>query len=118
MFTTRPDTLYGATFFVLAPEHELVSRVDSRGGARVRSPRRREKTEERAAANEKTGVPTGLHVVNPVNGVRLPVYVADYVLSDYGTGAIMAVPAHDTRDFEFARDVRAGGAPGHPAGRR
>ncbi|MEO5633590.1 leucine--tRNA ligase [Gaiella sp.] len=102
VFTTRPDTLYGATFFVLAPEHELVSRVDSE---EVRAYVRRaaaKKTEERAAATEKTGVFTGLHVVNPANDERLPVYVADYVLSDYGTGAIMAVPAHDTRDFEFA----------------
>ena len=103
VFTTRPDTLYGATFFVLAPEHALVSRVDS---DEVRAYVRRaaaKKTEERAAATEKTGIFTGLHVVNPVNGERLPVYVADYVLSDYGTGAIMAVPAHDTRDFEFAQ---------------
>ena len=102
VFTTRPDTLYGATFFVLAPEHELVARIDSddvrdyvrRAGAK--------KTEERAQATEKTGVFTGLHAVNPVNGERLPVYVADYVLTDYGTGAIMAVPAHDQRDFDFA----------------
>jgi len=103
VFTTRPDTLHGATFFVFAPEHELVSRVDLE---EVRAYVRRagaKKTEERAAATEKTGVFTGLHVVNPVNGERLPVYVADYVLSDYGTGAIMAVPAHDTRDFEFAK---------------
>jgi leucyl-tRNA synthetase len=102
VFTTRPDTLFGATFFVLAPEHELVARADSdevqeyvrRAGAK--------KTEERAAAEEKTGVFTGLHAVNPVNGERLPVYVADYVLMDYGTGAVMAVPAHDQRDFDFA----------------
>jgi leucyl-tRNA synthetase len=102
VFTTRPDTLYGATFFVLAPEHELVERIDSddvreyvrRAGAK--------KTPERAQATEKTGVFTGLHAVNPVNGERLPVYVADYVLTDYGTGAIMAVPAHDQRDFDFA----------------
>jgi leucyl-tRNA synthetase len=103
VFTTRPDTLFGATFFVLAPEHELVGRLDS---DEVREYVRRaaaKKTEERAAATEKTGVFTGLHVVNPVNGERIPVYVADYVLADYGTGAIMAVPAHDTRDFEFAR---------------
>jgi leucyl-tRNA synthetase len=103
VFTTRPDTLYGATFFVLAPEHELVARIASeevqdyvrRAGAK--------KTADRAAATEKTGVFTGLHAVNPVNGERLPVYVADYVLTDYGTGAIMAVPAHDERDFEFAK---------------
>ena len=102
VFTTRPDTLYGATFFVLAPEHELVARIDS---DEVRDYVRRagaKKTVERAQATEKTGVVTGLHVVNPVNGERLPVYVADYVLTDYGTGAIMAVPAHDQRDFDFA----------------
>jgi leucyl-tRNA synthetase len=103
VFTTRPDTLHGATFFVLAPEHELVPRIDS---DEVREYVRRasaKKTEERAAATEKTGVVTGLHAVNPVNGERLPVYVADYVLTDYGTGAIMAVPAHDQRDFDFAQ---------------
>ena len=103
VFTTRPDTLYGATFFVLAPEHELVPRIDS---DEVREYVRRasaKKTAERAAAAEKTGVFTGLHAVNPVNGERLPVYVADYVLTDYGTGAIMAVPAHDQRDFDFAQ---------------
>jgi leucyl-tRNA synthetase len=102
VFTTRPDTLYGATFFVLAPEHELVARIDSDD---VRDYVRRagvKKTEERAAAVEKTGVLTGLHAINPVNEERLPVYVADYVLTDYGTGAIMAVPAHDQRDFDFA----------------
>jgi leucyl-tRNA synthetase len=102
VFTTRPDTLFGATFFVLAPEHELVARLDSE---EVREYVRRagaKKTEERAAAVEKTGVFTGLHAVNPVNGERLPVYVADYVLTDYGTGAVMAVPAHDQRDFDFA----------------
>ncbi|MBA3380469.1 MAG: leucine--tRNA ligase [Actinobacteria bacterium] len=102
VFTTRPDTLYGATFFVLAPEHELIAGIKS---AEVREYVRRsaaKKTGERAAAAEKTGVFTGLHAVNPVNGERLPVYVADYVLMDYGTGAIMAVPAHDQRDFDFA----------------
>jgi leucyl-tRNA synthetase len=102
VFTTRPDTLYGATFFVLAPEHELVERIDS---DEVRDYVRRtgaKKTKERAQATEKTGVFAGLHVVNPVNGERLPVFVADYVLTDYGTGAIMAVPAHDERDFDFA----------------
>jgi leucyl-tRNA synthetase len=105
VFTTRPDTLYGATFFVLAPEHELVSRIESDD---VREYVRRtaaKKTQERAAAEEKTGVLTGLHAVNPVNDERIPLYVADYVLADYGTGAIMAVPAHDRRDFDFAREL-------------
>ena len=103
VFTTRADTLYGATFLVLAPEHELVSRI---GSDEVREYVRHaaaKKTAERAAAVEKTGVFTGLHAVNPVNDERIPVYVADYVLPDYGTGAIMAVPAHDQRDFDFAR---------------
>jgi leucyl-tRNA synthetase len=102
VFTTRPDTLYGATFFVLAPEHELVARIDSdEVGAYVRRAAAK-KTQERASAVEKTGVFTGIHALNPVNGEQLPVYVADYVLADYGTGAIMAVPAHDQRDFDFA----------------
>ena len=118
VFTTRPDTLYGATFFVLAPEHELVARIDS---DEVREYVRRaaaKKTEERAAATEKTGVFTGLHAVNPVNGERLPVYVADYVLTDYGTGAIMAVPAHDQRDFDFASAFGLADPPGRAAARR
>jgi leucyl-tRNA synthetase len=102
VFTTRPDTLFGATFFVLAPEHPLVERIDSedvRAYAKQTAARR---GEERATEEEKTGVSTGLHATNPVNGGRLPVYVADYVLMEYGTGAIMAVPAHDERDREFA----------------
>ena len=102
VFTTRPDTLFGATFFVLAPEHPLVERIDSdevRAYAKQTAARR---GEERAAEEVKTGVFTGLHAINPVNGERLPVYVADYVLMEYGTGAIMAVPAHDERDREFA----------------
>ena len=102
VFTTRPDTLYGATFFVLAPEHELVARIDSEDVRRYVRRAGAKKTEERAQAVEKTGVFTGLHAINPVNGERLPIYVADYVLTDYGTGAIMAVPAHDQRDFDFA----------------
>src|SRR5215217_5502691 len=102
VFTTRPDTLFGATFFVLAPEHDLVSRIES---DEVQAYVRRaaaKKTAERAAAEEKTGVATGLHAVNPVNDEQIPIFVADYVLTDYGTGAIMAVPAHDRRDFDFA----------------
>src|SRR3954466_5362578 len=108
VFTTRPDTLYGATFFVLAPEHELVDRIAERvpNGGEIREYVRRaavKKTEERAQAVEKTGVATGLDVINPVSGEAIPIYVADYVLTDYGTGAIMAVPAHDERDFAFAQ---------------
>jgi leucyl-tRNA synthetase len=102
VFTTRPDTLFGATFFVLAPEHPLVERVESdevREYAKRTAARR---GEARVTEEAKTGVFTGLYVTNPVNGERLPVYVADYVLMEYGTGAIMAVPAHDERDREFA----------------
>jgi leucyl-tRNA synthetase len=102
VFTTRPDTLFGATFFVLAPEHPLVERIanDEVGDYVKRTAARR--GEDRAAEEAKTGVFTGHYATNPVNGERLPVYVADYVLMEYGTGAIMAVPAHDERDREFA----------------
>jgi leucyl-tRNA synthetase len=102
VFTTRPDTLFGATFFVLAPEHPLVERI---GGEDVLAYARQtaaKRGEERATEDEKTGVFTGQYATNPVNGERLPIYVADYVLMDYGTGAIMAVPAHDERDRRFA----------------
>ena len=109
VFTTRPDTLFGATFFVLAPEHPDLERLVAGDGheqevAEYVQKALKESTEERAAAErEKTGVFTGRHVINPVNGERIPVYVSDYVLMEYGTGAIMAVPAHDERDFEFAQ---------------
>jgi leucyl-tRNA synthetase len=102
VFTTRPDTLFGATFFVLAPEHPLVEQI---GTPEVLEYARRtaaKRGEERAAEEVKTGVFTGRYATNPVNGDRLPIWVADYVLMDYGTGAIMAVPAHDERDREFA----------------
>ena len=108
VFTTRPDTLFGATFFVLAPEHpeleRLVAGTPAEEAVREYVNRvGRESAEERGAEDrEKTGVPLGRSVVNPVNGERIPMYVADYVLMEYGTGAIMAVPGHDTRDFEFA----------------
>ena len=102
VFTTRPDTLFGATFFVLAPEHPLVERIDSDEVQAYAKQTAARRGEERATEEEKTGVFTGLHAINPVNGERLPVYVADYVLMEYGTGAIMAVPAHDERDREFA----------------
>jgi leucyl-tRNA synthetase len=102
VFTTRPDTLYGATFFVLAPEHPLVERIATPDVDEYVRHTAQKKTEERAADGPKTGVFTGRHATNPVNGERLPIWVADYVLMDYGTGAIMAVPAHDERDREFA----------------
>src|SRR3954465_2819531 len=103
VFTTRPDTLYGATFFVVAPEHPFVEEF---GNDEVREYARHtaaKRGEERAAEEEKTGVFTGYYATNPVNGDKLPIWVADYVLMDYGTGAIMAVPAHDERDLEFAQ---------------
>ncbi len=109
VFTTRPDTLFGATFFVLAPEHpeleRLVAGTPAEAAVREYVDRvARESAEERGAEDrEKTGVPLGRNVVNPVNGEEIPMFVADYVLMEYGTGAIMAVPAHDSRDYEFAR---------------
>ena len=109
VFTTRPDTLFGATFFVLAPEHPEVERLAA-GTEHERAVRdyvnesARATAEERAdEEHQKTGVPLGREVVNPVNGERIPMFVADYVLMEYGTGAIMAVPAHDERDYEFAK---------------
>jgi leucyl-tRNA synthetase len=107
VFTTRPDTLFGATFFVLAPEHPLVERFAERSpnGEELREYARHaaaRKSEDRVASEEKTGVFTGFFAVNPVNDERIPIWVADYVLMDYGTGAVMAVPAHDERDFAFA----------------
>jgi leucyl-tRNA synthetase len=104
VFTTRPDTLFGATFFVMAPEHPDVLKLNDSPEVHEYVNRAvRESPEERAEAKEKTGVPLGHTVTNPVNGEELPMYVADYVLLEYGTGAIMAVPAHDERDFEFAQ---------------
>ena len=102
VFTTRADTLFGATFFVLAPEHPFVDAHASEEAKEYARHAGARPVEERAAATKKTGVFTGLHAVNPVNGEKLPIWVADYVLMDYGTGAIMAVPAHDERDGEFA----------------
>jgi leucyl-tRNA synthetase len=105
VFTTRPDTLFGATFFVMAPEHPDVLKLSDSPEVRDYVNRAiSESAEERGAeAREKTGVPLGRTVTNPVNGEEIPMFVADYVLMEYGTGAIMAVPAHDARDFEFAR---------------
>ena len=108
VFTTRADTLFGATFFVLAPEHPLVEQLAERtpDAAALREYVRKagaKRGEERAAAEDKTGVSTGFTATNPVNGEHIPIWVADYVLMDYGTGAVMAVPAHDERDFAFAQ---------------
>ncbi|MCC6233659.1 MAG: leucine--tRNA ligase [Verrucomicrobiales bacterium] len=107
VFTTRPDTLFGATYMVLAPEHGLVEALASGAQRAAVDAYRREiakksDLERTELAKEKTGVFTGAYALNPVNGARIPIWIADYVLASYGTGAIMAVPAHDTRDFEFA----------------
>jgi leucyl-tRNA synthetase len=108
IYTTRPDTLFGATFMVLAPEHPLVERITTdEHRARVKEyvEKARKETEIDRLSTErpKTGVATGGFAINPVNGEQIPIWVADYVLMTYGTGAIMAVPAHDERDFEFAK---------------
>ncbi|KIL77840.1 leucine--tRNA ligase [Bacillus badius] len=121
VFTTRPDTLFGATYAVLAPEHPFVAQIttDEQKDAvaayldKIKSKSDLERTD---LAKEKTGVFTGAYAINPANGEKMPIWIADYVLMSYGTGAIMAVPAHDERDYEFAqmfnlpiREVVAGG---------
>ncbi|MEY2466854.1 MAG: leucyl-tRNA synthetase, partial [Verrucomicrobiota bacterium] len=108
VFTTRPDTLFGATYMVLAPEHELVDEIttlEQRDAvAKYRTEVSKKSDLERTElAKEKTGVFTGAYAINPVNDEKIPIWIADYVLASYGTGAIMAVPAHDERDFEFAK---------------
>jgi leucyl-tRNA synthetase len=108
VFTTRPDTLWGATFMVLAPEHPLVDKLTTPEQHEavheyIHEAVRQTDIEREALDKEKTGVFTGGYAINPVNDERIPVWIADYVLMTYGTGAIMAVPAHDQRDFEFAR---------------
>jgi leucyl-tRNA synthetase len=108
VFTTRPDTLFGATYMILSPEHPLVSEITTaeqkeaveKYRVSVASKSDLDRTE---LNKEKSGVFTGAHAINPVNGERIPIWIADYVLMGYGTGAIMAVPAHDERDFEFAK---------------
>jgi len=107
VFTTRPDTLFGATFLVLAPEHPLVAQLTTdetreRVDVYVKEAIKKSEIERQSEGKEKTGVFTGSYAINPVNGEKIPVWVADYVLWGYGTGAIMAVPAHDERDFAFA----------------
>ncbi len=108
VYTTRADTLFGATYMVLAPEHELVDKITTpehrkEAEAYVAAARNRSDLDRTADTKEKTGVFTGAYAINPVNGQSIPIWIADYVLMGYGTGAIMAVPAHDTRDFEFAK---------------
>ncbi|MBE3560516.1 MAG: leucine--tRNA ligase [Ktedonobacteraceae bacterium] len=108
VFTTRPDTIYGVTFFVLAPEHPWVEKITTPEhkaavAAYVEQARRMTEIERMSTEKEKTGVFTGGYVTNPVSGEQVPVWIADYVLMGYGSGAVMGVPAHDQRDFEFAR---------------
>lgn len=108
VFTTRPDTLFGVTYLVLAPEHPWVERITTEGQrdavrAYVEASARVSEIERTSTVREKTGVATGAFATNPVNGERIPIWVADYVLGSYGTGAVMAVPGHDERDFAFAR---------------
>ncbi len=108
VFTTRPDTLFGVTFMVLAPEHELVQSITTSGQkadveAYVKQAQSKSDIERQETNREKTGVFTGAYAINPINNEKVPVWIADYVLTGYGTGAIMAVPAHDERDNEFAK---------------
>ena len=107
VFTTRPDTLFGVSFMVIAPEHPLVTKITNpacRAEVEAYVDQTSRKLEvDRKAATDKSGVFTGAYAVNPLNGAKIPIWTADYVLMDYGTGAIMAVPGHDSRDFEFAQ---------------
>ncbi len=107
VFTTRPDTLFGATYMVVAPEHQLVAKITTaeyhiRVNEYLKAATLKSDLDRTDLAKDKTGVFTGRYAINPVNNKKIPIWVADYVLTGYGTGAIMAVPAHDTRDFEFA----------------
>ncbi|MGV3175694.1 leucine--tRNA ligase [Aerococcus suis] len=120
-FTTRPDTLFGATFIVLSPEHELIHDITTDEQAEVvqdyvNQAALKSDLERTDLAKDKTGVFTGAYAINPINGEKLPIWIADYVLPSYGTGAVMSVPAHDERDYDFAKkyelpiiDVIAGG---------
>jgi leucyl-tRNA synthetase len=108
VFTTRPDTLFGATYMVLSPEHKLVPQITTAEQKKAVEDYKafaagKSDLERTELAKEKSGVFTGAYAINPVNGEKIPIWIADYVLASYGTGAIMAVPAHDTRDFEFAQ---------------
>jgi leucyl-tRNA synthetase len=111
VFTTRPDTLFGATYMVIAPEHQLTGIITTPGKNKdvenyIKASSLKSELDRTDLAKEKTGVFTGRYAINPVNHKKIPLWVADYVLTGYGTGAIMAVPAHDTRDFEFAEKFR------------
>ncbi len=111
IFTTRPDTLFGATYLVLAPEHPLVPLITTANCRTLvetyrQTASRKSELERTELSKEKSGVFTGAYAINPVNGEQIPIWIADYVLASYGTGAIMAVPAHDQRDLEFARQYQ------------
>ena len=128
VYTTRPDTLFGATYMVLAPEHPLVAQIatdDQRAAVEsyIKASASKSERDRQDASKEKTGVFTGAYAINPVNNERIPVWIADYVLTGYGTGAIMAVPAHDDRDHAFAKkfnlpiiEVVRPATPGTPPG--
>jgi leucyl-tRNA synthetase len=108
VYTTRPDTLFGATYMVLAPEHPLVAHITapeqkSAVNDYIKAVASKSERDRQDASKEKTGVFTGAYAINPVNNARIPIWIADYVLTGYGTGAIMAVPAHDDRDYAFAK---------------
>ena len=124
VFTTRPDTLYGATYMVLAPEHPLVDRITpperreiDRSVSHAWSPARASAIAWRTRRKRPASSPAA-YAINPVNDEKIPIYIADYVLMGYGTGAIMAVPAHDERDFEFAKKVRPADQAGRETGQR
>ena len=109
VYTTRPDTLFGATYMVLAPEHPLVEKLVSSAQksaviSYTEAAQKKSDMDRGELSKEKTGVPLGAYAINPVNGEEIPIWVADYVLMSYGTGAIMAVPGHDQRDYEFAKE--------------
>jgi leucyl-tRNA synthetase len=111
VYTTRPDTLFGATYMVIAPEHAMIRAITTPGHLGdvtnyIQSASLKSDLDRTDLAKDKTGVFTGRYAINPVNGKKIPIWVADYVLIGYGTGAIMAVPAHDTRDFEFAEKFK------------
>ena len=108
-FTTRPDTIFGATYAVLAPEYKLVEKVTTAEQKEavekyLNEVKMKSDLERTDLAKEKTGVFTGAYAINPASGEKMPIWIADYVLATYGTGAIMAVPAHDERDYEFAKE--------------
>ncbi len=108
VFTTRPDTLFGVTYMVLAPEHPLVEKMTipeykERVEKYIEEAQKKTEIDRQSLEREKTGVPTGAYAVNPINNEKIPIWIADYVLYSYGTGAVMAVPGHDERDFEFAK---------------